>query len=460
MKLKTRRTIYITLILIFVIATPIIILYFSGYRYNIKKNKISRIGAIELQSSTLPQDGATVYLNGELYSKKLTDKLWIDDIFPDEYNVKIEKENYFSCEKKVQVNSNLTTFIKGVNLFKKSVSQYVGNYLNYYYSPDNKTILLLINDGQNYRIDSLDANENKIQSLIPFLSQKPTKIQWSADNTIIALSFDTTKDNYIFDLNAKTGYFLSEINDSIFENIYWGENSHELYGIKQNSLYDINLIDRTSNKILNFPANLSLKNIFIIGSKLYLITNDKTYSYINTVDAIKPQCNTKILNSCQAMPSLIASFRKTDNFNLQKNGNDIIFYDAQNKIVYIIDESQTINTIKEKISDVNGLKLQNGKLLYWNEFEIWTYENNNKNLIERTSSSITQANWYSDQNYILYSTNYKLILNEIRQQETCNNYELTQINGLKDIFVSQKGNSLYFLGKTNENEGLYYYSLL
>jgi len=60
MKLRYRRLIYSTFIFIFVILTPIIILYTSGYRYNFKKRTIEKTGILYLESK--PKD-ALILIN-------------------------------------------------------------------------------------------------------------------------------------------------------------------------------------------------------------------------------------------------------------------------------------------------------------------------------------------------------------------------------------------------------------
>lgn len=94
MSLRVRRIIYLTFILIFAIATPLIILYTAGYRYNLKKNKIQKTGILILKSR--PKE-ATIYLNEKIQKEKTPAR--IANLLPEDYFVRVEKENFYPWQK-------------------------------------------------------------------------------------------------------------------------------------------------------------------------------------------------------------------------------------------------------------------------------------------------------------------------------------------------------------------------
>ena len=83
MTLPFRRIVYIAFIIIFLIITPIIILYTAGYRYNFQKHRIQKTGILILKSNPA---GASIYLNGELKKEKTQAR--IANLLPDDYNLK------------------------------------------------------------------------------------------------------------------------------------------------------------------------------------------------------------------------------------------------------------------------------------------------------------------------------------------------------------------------------------
>lgn len=444
---------------IFIIAVPIIIFYFSGYRYDFKKQKIARIGAIELQSNTI-KDGATIYLNNQPLKKELMNKAWFDNIFPDKYELKIENDGYFTCKKEIEVKSNLTTFIYDIVLFKNTNPEIVDeNIVAYFYSPDKNYILLTKKIDVNYQIYILDTKNKDLKLLIPFLTRNPKTVDWSPNNKKLILNFEQTPDFYIFDMDSKSGYFLSKYINVFFNQLIWDENENTLLGIQGKKLFNIDLAQITYEKLLNFPDAI-IGSTYFLDDNLYWTTSDNKYTYVYYANMENLECDPLITTSCNLLPKTVTSIKKTSDYEFIKDGSDIIFYDKQNKVLYIIDPNEPINPIKDQIIGIENLLWKNNKLLFWNEFEIWTHENGNKSLIERLSSPISEVAWYSDQNYILYVSNNKLTIKEIRRNETCNNYDLFSARDINDILINEKGDQLYFYATVDNIKGLYTYSLL
>ena len=51
-------------------------------------------------------------------NEKMTDAI-ITNLFPEEYDIKIEKENYHPWQKKLNVSPGKSTFAQNIILFKK-----------------------------------------------------------------------------------------------------------------------------------------------------------------------------------------------------------------------------------------------------------------------------------------------------------------------------------------------------
>jgi hypothetical protein len=118
---RTRIGILIGFIALFLITTPLVVLYTAGYRWNDKKMRPERVGIIFLLSK--PND-ADIYLNGKLRKESTPARL--RDLLPDTYEVTVTKEGFSSWSKKLPVYSALTTFAEGVILWKDAVPEEVG----------------------------------------------------------------------------------------------------------------------------------------------------------------------------------------------------------------------------------------------------------------------------------------------------------------------------------------------
>ncbi len=116
MKIKYRVIILLILAIIFFIASPVLILWAVGYRWNPKKNFIEKTGLLYVKTEP---SGAVVYLNDK--ERKERTPARIKFLLPDNYNLKISKENYIPYEKTVAVRSGLATFEDTVILFKQNL---------------------------------------------------------------------------------------------------------------------------------------------------------------------------------------------------------------------------------------------------------------------------------------------------------------------------------------------------
>lgn len=191
MSLRARRIIYLTFILIFVIITPVIIFYATGYRYNFKKNKIQKTGILILKSK--PRDAA-IYLNDKPRKEKTPAR--IINLIPDDYFVKLEKENFHSWQKKLTIESNLTTFAEDIILFKKNLpSEIKINQINLIsLSPDEKKLAYTLNLEHSKEVWILTLEDKKEQLIYRTSSENEINfLEWSPTNKKILIAISNSK---------------------------------------------------------------------------------------------------------------------------------------------------------------------------------------------------------------------------------------------------------------------------
>ncbi|TAN57094.1 PEGA domain-containing protein [Patescibacteria group bacterium] len=116
MHLNTRRLIAAAFILAFLIAAPILVLYTAGLRWNFKKWSWQRTGSIFIE--TKPK-GADAFLNDEKIKSKTP--AIINALYPDIYNIKIEKEGLVSWERNIEVLPEKTSIVENIILFPKEI---------------------------------------------------------------------------------------------------------------------------------------------------------------------------------------------------------------------------------------------------------------------------------------------------------------------------------------------------
>ncbi|MFH2136358.1 MAG: PEGA domain-containing protein [Patescibacteria group bacterium] len=206
MTLPYRRIVYISFIAIFLIVTPIVILYTTGYRYNFQTNKLQKTGILILKSSPL---GAKIYLNGEL--RKETTPARIANLFPNDYTIKIEKENFYPWQKNLPIESSLTTFAENITLFEKLLPAEVveNNSELFSLAPNKEKIIYLDKKETGDEVWLLNFKNNK-SSLIYRISEGKNDIvnlEWSNDNQKVLLTVnfsDATDSHKYIMINTET----------------------------------------------------------------------------------------------------------------------------------------------------------------------------------------------------------------------------------------------------------------
>jgi hypothetical protein len=210
MTLPFRRIVYIAFIIIFLIITPIIILYTAGYRYNFQKHRIQKTGILILKSNPA---GASIYLNDELKKEKTQAR--IANLLPDDYNIKIEKENFYPWQKTLPVESRLTTFAENITLFEKNLPVEVveTNSELFDLSPDKIKIVYLDKKETGDEVWLLNFKNLK-KTLIYRISKGSGEIvnlEWSNDSQKILITLNSLgaagQDKYVM-LNTQTDEVL------------------------------------------------------------------------------------------------------------------------------------------------------------------------------------------------------------------------------------------------------------
>jgi hypothetical protein len=189
MTLPFRRIVYLTFIVVFLLITPIVILYTIGYRYNFQTNKIQKTGILILKSNP---SGAKVYLNEKLRTEVTPAR--IANLLPDDYTIKIERENFYPWQKTLPVESSLTTFAENITLFEKTLPAEVAETNSELFSlaPNKEKIIYLDAKETGGEVWLLNFRNNKSNLIYRISEEKSTivNLEWSNDNQKILITVD------------------------------------------------------------------------------------------------------------------------------------------------------------------------------------------------------------------------------------------------------------------------------
>lgn len=160
MNSKIRHIILYSVILFFILITPVIILYSLGYSFDWQKKEIVLTGGLYIKST--PKK-ATIYINEK--PKKET-PAFIKRLIPKYYQIKVVKEGFHEWNKKLKIESKLVTEAKDILLIP--------------INPEIKVINEKISDDfslKEYIISGTTAPNNI------FYIQKPSYILYKTDKT-------------------------------------------------------------------------------------------------------------------------------------------------------------------------------------------------------------------------------------------------------------------------------------
>ncbi|HTL39557.1 MAG TPA: PEGA domain-containing protein [Methylomirabilota bacterium] len=295
MTLRNRFALIITGIIIFAIATPILVLYARGFIYDWHTGKITKTGTLVVRTEPAK---ATVFLDDK--QQKGTTPLNIRFLLPRDYEVRVEKENYQTWTKRLTVRSQFVTWAndnrEALALFLTTptlintatiqpdvpittTKQQILDLLKTFNIPpqefttgeiirvQNQTYLIL-----DQTLYTLNGSLQKIYSPVIFTAfdQGSDKLLYANDNEVYLFNPQSQDSELIFrnltnlkepEVNWSTGYifFVSD---------------NKLKAIELDSRGHRNLFD-----ILALPENFSSYSLSEDGITLTLIAGDTSYKY-------------------------------------------------------------------------------------------------------------------------------------------------------------------------------------
>ena len=119
MKAKTRRILLLSLITLFLLITPYLVLYSLGYRIDFKNIKIVATGGIYTR---VQPSQVEVIINGDISNSTgiFSNSVFVQNLLPGQHSVFIKKDGYYDYQKKLVVKEKEVTKLENVILFNKN----------------------------------------------------------------------------------------------------------------------------------------------------------------------------------------------------------------------------------------------------------------------------------------------------------------------------------------------------
>jgi hypothetical protein len=413
MSRKNRLTLFFVCFFLFLLLTPLVIIYPQGYRINFnfsEGNKIiTQTGGIFIKA--VPKQ-AEIYIDNKL--KKKTDFFFgsalIENLVPKEYKIKVQKENYHPWEKNLKIKEKEVTDAKNIILFPKKVDlEILKEAEEFSFSPDEKKLALKTTNDNDWQLIVIDLEKETESSLTA--------------NEKFSLPGESFLTEFNFSQDSKLIRFKIE-----------DEESSRIFEAETNRLEDFIL----SEKIIPSPVESA---VAYHNENYYLDKYGELIKYGEKITAL----------------SFPIEEEKKYDLNVFK---DSIFLNEKDKLYLFNPEKKEFQVFFENFK---GLKISPGKekMIYFSSHEIWLFflenashpynkEKGDRILLARLSENINQIFWLN-QNYFIFSTDENIKISETDYRDRLNiiNFidkeNLPENKNLSKIFWNSFDKRIYLL---------------
>ncbi|MFZ3057441.1 MAG: PEGA domain-containing protein [Minisyncoccales bacterium] len=433
---RTRTVLFILMVLVFAVIAPGIIMYSQGYRFDVKKMRFLETGGIYIK--TMPSD-AIVTIDNDYKNRTsgFSKDVLIQNLLPENHNIKIEKENYYSWEKTLEVKEKKVTEAKYIILFPNEMpfASIDNDVKNFYPFPDNNKILLLTVSNELLSYDSEKKETQKILSK----TQTPyniSDISFSATGKR-ALIKTSTGLHYLLNTETSTISLIKSMSSKTQNVVFDSNNEGSFFYQSNNLIYRINADKQATPRLFKKDT---VSAFAINGNDVYSFENGLLYK-----DNI-------LLNTNETLSKEPLEI-KGKTYELVAMENEIFL--IENKItVYLFNKETKI--FDKKIEAKTELKYTPfyERILFAADNELWLLllkeaetpffvKAYSTVFISRFSQNIGDIKWLNG-DYFVYTLNNKINISEIDNRDHINSFELPQ-SGISKIFFNGNTKKLFLL---------------
>lgn len=454
---RKRTILFFVFTLLFLITSLVVVLYSQGYRFDLEEKKVTRSGAfyfkvipknVQIELDHRPKDKTDIFFGTS----------YIDNLFPKKYRIEIKKEGYQSWKKNLEIKEKQVTEAKNIILFpaNPSFSVLSNNAADFFFSPDEKKIIILDSQKENWGLKLYDLKTNIKSNLLEsgkLIKEKIefADIEFSQDSKKILLKTKLKEETkfFLIDLTKNPGTlqflipldFLGKKIEKVAFPFEETQNSQGLFFSEDGKL---NEVDLTKKKVLPTPLANVLTWAFYNNS-LYFLEKD---GYLNKTDlslSVKEKIN-KIGFKIKTGSQYEIIFGVNSLF--LKENEDLYLFNLESKI------------FEKFFENVKEIKISPDfrKLVYTSDSEIWILFledqtsqpqklENERVFITRFSEKINEVSWLNS-NYLVFSVENKIKIAEIDDRDQINIIDLAEFKEPK-ISFNESDKKLYLLSEGN-----------
>lgn len=439
MNKKSRTILFTTLFIIFLMISPIIILYSQGYRFDFQKWQLLKTGGVYIKTS-LP--AADIYIDNK-YKNKTGQLLSYDflaqNLLPQTHTVRVEKSGYLPWEKNLLVKEKIVTQAYVV-LFPENINftKLEEDIKKIYSFDDPKKIILQDNKNQLFFYDL--GQKNLILGTGNKILDKILDITMSKDASRIILKASEKSTGkikfYLLPTDKETLTLVSLKNLD--------------KATSQISFYSNNIIFFTSNQKLYKEALDTQKQTLININPVtaFYLQGDNLF-YLQNESLFRQNLITNNTESLLKEPFEINSEISYDIFTYWNK----IFIIENKKTIYVLNEKQALEKILTSDEETKFTGFSD-KLMFYNNSTLWLYllRDYESPFFAKAGSivkisdypKINHFEWISGEYFVMLDQNNKARISEIDNRDKLNSFEVNKEEA-SQVWFDLVEKKLYFL---------------
>ncbi len=399
---------FVLLIAFFVIAT-ILLIDAQGIGFNFKTKQFVKVGGINIKSLT---SSVNVFINNEYKGKTNTfsKDILIQKLIPEEYNIRVEKENYYPWEKTLKVEGQKVTKAESIYLFQKNIPFELKkeNISNFFLSEDKQNIIYLTNNQEILFNDNIVLNSTNSKKYFKNIEN----IEFFPESKLILIKGKNSinQDNY---------YYLDLTKINVLNKLTFLETAINFYLTKDHIIYQKN------QDIITYSLSTKLANTIRKEVDVFTFKDDTIYSVENNI----------LLKISNNKESILSQKEITiKNYKLHIISGKVFAYD--NTSLYLFNDYKkefelflktpelAYDVLPDKIIFNTGSELW---LLLLRDFESPFFKKADSLIfLSRFSSKIENVTWFNN-DYFFYTNNNNVFVSEIDNRDNMNTVQLSNL---------------------------------
>lgn len=493
---KLRRRIFFwTLVALFLVVAPAIIMNARGYRFDFHRGVFVHSGSIMLKTN--PQD-FNAYVNGELETSKKINRInnsyTLTGFVPGAYEIAIGADGFQTWTKKTDVHSGLASEFWNILLVRKDYARAAletRGLDNFFVSPKNKNIALVKNTGAGVDMRILNISSKTIGNSFSFPASvfddkaREENIEWSPNEDYLSIPLKIVVPAPITIKNLPSrikavpdasndqkteqyAYFIANPSDNSsfnlnsflekedIRNVRWDpKDKNYLFFLSENNVYRANITDKNDLKLI--AGNVSAFDLSKTGVYYTQSPNELVFKTSLDGTASPAQLTSNFPDNSSPIKKLIAY--DDDRIAFLSSDHKLFIYNKGEHDMYFRKLGDAIRSFQ--FSD------DGKKLLFASDNEIlacflrdWIVQpertENETQSITRYAEKIENIQWSKDYEHIIFSAGpyVKIIELDSRDHRNCMDI-LKTADGEPKITYNHSLERLFFIDKNGDSSDLY-----